>query len=385
MKSASLGPLVAKCVRTIASYAARAGRWWLKELLGLFSERTAKWLVGPGRATLVLASDGDTRVLELLDGEQPAHAPTKLNAADVSAESIDSFLRMRGLRRGDADIVIKLPQDMFFRRKLVLPAQAAASVDEIIAADLVHKTPFRLQDVYHGHAITTSDPSGKIVVRQWLVRRAFVHDATLAFALSVNDVAFVASSAGGDAVGPTPCIALQSNARNRRSWIRISMLALLCSAGLFGFAATAVKYQNQQTIIDNNDSRIATARARAQKVRSEFDRLQERQNVLLRLRSQRRDVPALLDLWEEATRLLPAHSWLTELRITEVPEKNEQLVAMNGFSAGATDLIKLIDRSSLLADASLTAPVAVDPVEGRERFALQAKVKRSENSKDAAR
>jgi hypothetical protein len=45
---------------------------------------------------------------------------------------------------------------MFFRRKLVHPAQAAASVDEIIAADLVHKTPFRLQDVYHGHAITTS-------------------------------------------------------------------------------------------------------------------------------------------------------------------------------------------------------------------------------------
>jgi general secretion pathway protein L len=292
---------------------------------------------------------------------------------------------MRGLRRGDADIVIKLPQDMFFRRKLVLPAQAAASVDEINAADLVHKTPFRLQDVYHGHAITTSDPLGKIVVWQWLVRRAFVHDAALAFALSVSDVAFVASSAGGDAVGPTPCIALQSNARNRCSWIRIFMLALLCGAGLFGIAATAVKYQNQQAIIDNNDSRIATARARAQKVRSEFDRLQERQNVLMRLRSQRRDVPALLDLWEEATRLLPAHSWLTELRITEVPEKNEQLVAMNGFSAAATDLIKLIDRSPLLADASLTAPVAVDPVEGRERFALQAKVKRSENSKDATR
>jgi general secretion pathway protein L len=83
--------------------------------------------------------------------------------------------------------------------------------------------------------------------------------------------------------------------------------------------------------------------------------------------------------------MLPAHSWLTELRLTEVPEKNEQLLAMTGFSAGATDLVKLIDRSALLADASLTAPVAVDPIEGRERFALQARVKRSGRSNEAAR
>jgi general secretion pathway protein L len=242
-----------------------------------------------------------------------------------------------------------------------------------------------LQDVYHGRSVSAPDASGKIVVWQWLVRRAFVHDAASAFGLDVDEVAFVRSSTGGDAAGPTPRIALHSNARNRRSWIRISILALLCGAGVLAVAATVAKYQRQKAIIEDNDSRIATARVRAQKVRSEFDRVQEKQNVLLRLRSQKRDVPGLLDVWEEVTRLLPADSWLTELRLTEVPEKNEQSVAMNGFSAGATDLVKLIDRSPLLADASLTAPVAVDPIEGRERFALLAKFKRSSSFKEAAR
>ncbi len=351
MKSTSFGSLAAKCVRAVASHGTSAGRWWLKEFLHLLPERIAKWLIGPGRTTLVLASEGDARVFELLEGDRRVDVATKLKAADVSAQSIDGFLRLHGVRRGDADIVLRLPQDMFFRRKLVLPAQAATSIDEIIAVDMVRRTPFRLQDVYNGHSITAPDPSGKILVWQWLVRRAFVHEAASAFDLSVNDVDFVRSSTGGDAVGPTPCIALHSNAKHRRSWIKTSILTLLCGVGLVTLATGVLKYQRQQAMIEDNDMRIATARVRAQKVRSEFDRVQERQNVLLRLRDQRRDVPGLLDLWEEVTRVLPAHSWLTELRLTEVPEKNEQLVAMNGFSSGATDLIKLIDRSPLLADA----------------------------------
>jgi general secretion pathway protein L len=385
MRSASFGPLATKYARTAASYSTRAGRWWVREFLGLFPERTAKWLVGPGRATLSLTSDGDARVLELAGSGRPKLAATRLNAADFSPASIDDFLRTHGVSRGEADIAIRLPREMIFRRRLVLPAQAASSIDEIVAADLVRRTPFRLQDIYHSHSATAPDSSGKIVVWQWVVRRAFIHDAASRFDLNINDVAFVDCSGGGDADEPFPFIALHSHAKSARSWIKTSMLLLVCGAGALPAATAMLKYQNQEAVIEANDGRIAAARVRAQKVRSEFDRLQEKQNVLVRLRSRRHEVPGLLDLWEEATRLLPGDSWLTELRITEVPEKNEQVVAMNGFSAGATDLIKLFDRSPLLADASLTAPVAIDPVEGRERFALQAKVKRSDSSKGPTR
>jgi general secretion pathway protein L len=385
MKSASFGLLATRYARTAASCSTRAGRWWLREFLSLFPEGTAKWLVGRSRATLSLASDGDVRVLELAGGGRPTPALTRLNAADFSAASIDEFLRTHGVSRGEADIAIRLPQEMIFRRRFVLPAQAASSIDEIVAADLVRRTPFRLQDIYHSHSATAPDSSGKIVVWQWLARRAFIHEAASRFDLSIDDVALVDCSAGGAADEPIAFIALHPHAKSRRSWIKTSMLLLACSAGALAVAAAMLKYQKQEAVIEVNDGRIAAARVRAQKVHSEFDRIQEKQNVLVRLRSQRRDVPGLLDLWEEATRLLPGDSWLTELRITEAPEKNEQVLAMNGFSARATDLIKVFDRSPLLADASLTAAVAIDPVEGRERFALQAKVKRSDSSKDPTR
>jgi general secretion pathway protein L len=384
VKSASIGSL-ASYSRKAGSYASFAGRWWLREFLALFPERTGKWLVGPGRATLALASEGDARILELSDTDRRVFASTRLRSADFSAASIDSFLRTHGVSRGDADIVIRLPQEMFFRRRLVVPVQAAAAIEEIVAADLVRRTPFRLQDIYCGHGAATPDTSGKIVVWQWLVRRAFVNDAADALDISINDIAFVDASVGAHADAPAPLIALHANGKSRRSWIKTSMLTLVCGAAVLAVTTIVLKYQSQEAIIEANERQIVAARVQVQKIRSEFDRAVERRKVLLRLRAQRRDVPGLLDLWEEASRLLPSHSWLTELRLTDVPEKNEQLLAMNGFSAGATDLVKLIDRSALLADASLTAPVAVDPIEGRERFTLQARIRRSGRSNEAAR
>ena len=116
-----------------------------------------------------------------------------------------------------------------------------------------------------------------------------------------------------------------------------------------------------------------------------MEKIEKNRSTLARIRLQKSEMPGLLDVWEETTRVLPSHSWLTELRLTEVPEKNDQLVAMTGFSAEATNLVGLIDRSPMFADASLTSPVALDPIEGRERFALQAKLRKSGPFKEAAR
>jgi general secretion pathway protein L len=73
------------------------------------------------------------------------------------------------------------------------------------------------------------------------------------------------------------------------------------------------------------------------------------------------------------------------LRLSEAPDKQDQQVTMTGFSAAGSSLVALVDRSPLFFDASLTAPIALDSVEQRERFALQAKLKRRDPIKAAAR
>jgi general secretion pathway protein L len=57
---------------------------------------------------------------------------------------------------------------------------------------------------------------------------------------------------------------------------------------------------------------------------------------------------------------------------------------MIGFSSAAASLVGLVDRSKLFTDASLTAPVTLDSIEGRERFSLQAKLRFQEQVSKAA-
>jgi general secretion pathway protein L len=130
---------------------------------------------------------------------------------------------------------------------------------------------------------------------------------------------------------------------------------------------------------------IAITSAKAQQVRALVGQLQEKKNTLLRLRLQRSETPGLIDLWEEVTRVLPSHSWLTEFRLVETADKHEEQVAILGFSNAAPGLVGIIDGSPLFFDAALTAPIAFDATEGRERFALQAKVKMPDTFKEAAR
>jgi general secretion pathway protein L len=138
--------------------------------------------------------------------------------------------------------------------------------------------------------------------------------------------------------------------------------------------AGGLRYWRQQSTIAELETQLAAAKSNAQRVRSAIDSLEAKQGMLARLRLRKGASPGLLDLLDEATRVLPRHSWLTELQLSEAQNQQRQVV-MTGLSTDAPGLVGLFDRSSLFTDASLTAPVSLDPVEGRERFTLQAKVR----------
>ena len=55
-------------------------------------------------------------------------------------------------------------------------------------------------------------------------------------------------------------------------------------------------------------------------------------------------------------------------------DRRDRKIVVTGFSDGAADLVALIDASPLFQDVALIAPIAVDPIEQRERFVLQASV-----------
>jgi general secretion pathway protein L len=80
-----------------------------------------------------------------------------------------------------------------------------------------------------------------------------------------------------------------------------------------------------------------------------------------------------LQLWVELSRILPGDSWVSELRMSQ-GDKGALKVTMAGFSPAAANLVGIVDQSPLFDSVSLTAPIAIDPTEQRERFVLQASI-----------
>ena len=87
-----------------------------------------------------------------------------------------------------------------------------------------------------------------------------------------------------------------------------------------------------------------------------------------RLVAMKADV-STLEVWDELSRILPDHTFLTELRLVD------GRVTLSGFSSDAARLVRTIDQSPLFAGAALTAAITPDNAESKERFSISFKVR----------
>jgi general secretion pathway protein L len=148
--------------------------------------------------------------------------------------------------------------------------------------------------------------------------------------------------------------------------------------------AAGLKYQRQQRVLDDLAVELTATRAKAQRVRAALDKLESERASFVRLHAQKNS-PGVLEVWEEVTRVLPSHSWLTEMRLAGIPGSQEQQLTLAGLSPAAATLVGLFDRSPLFRDVALASPISLDPVEGKERFVIQAKLRTLDSLRTAER
>jgi general secretion pathway protein L len=154
--------------------------------------------------------------------------------------------------------------------------------------------------------------------------------------------------------------------------MRAGRIALVATGIALAVALIGGKLWRQELALDDLESQLAEVGPKAQQVRALVSGLERTQTIVYSVRSRKRDDFRFLDAWEEATRVVPQDTWLTELRLVEATEQRDQQVVMSGFSTAAARLVGLIDASPIFSDASLTAPISRDNLEERERFSIQA-------------
>lgn len=357
-----------------------AGRWWLAELLAIIPGRVSDWLIERGERNLLLAVGHHTISFQLLTDRRRLLTSTSISQADYSPDHIDVFLRSNRLQRAEVAIGIRMPANTVFLRRLLLPIEVARSLDAIVVQDMIAKTPFRLDDVFHAHAARRIED--RIQICQWIVRRKHVDSMAQTLGVELSAISFIEPEMEDDQP-PLPIPVQPAAAPRRRRWINQVTLCLAITAPLLGIAAAGLRFIHQQEALDALDVEVAAARIKAQPTLAAMNSLERDKAGLHRIRTKRSTEPGLLDVWEEITRLLPAHSWLTELRMTDTGQKRQVIVT--GFSHAAASLVPVVERSALFGDASLVAPISFDQSEDRERFAIQANVRGLDTTKSASR
>src|SRR5258707_7052487 len=136
-------------VSRIPDLLARLGQWWVTEFLLLFPQQFSEWLTDRGYKKLTLIAEPDSLVLQLSSDRHRPLASARIARSDYSPASIDDFLRAKELDRGQVVIGVRVARDQIFSRQLILPLEAAGSIDQIVAQDLVTNTPFLRPDISH--------------------------------------------------------------------------------------------------------------------------------------------------------------------------------------------------------------------------------------------
>ena len=357
--------------------------WYRTEFFALFSPATVAWMLDRGDRKLIIDED-DPRLADSADDPRLADSATDGSAIRIGPEELKSatlanVLSRRGLSREATKIVLQISPDKFFVRRFDIPAAARANLPRLLEAEIERKTPFSLLDIFFGHVLAPSDANAeKLHVEQWILRRDIVERTLEGVGLSVSEIDVVQPAAEtADSGVPEIMVGHKADVldRFRMAAVVLSILAILLF--LAGFAITMWR---QSQLASQLDAAIAASSQRAAQVRQMADQATGESFLLAHLRHERENLPPVLDLWEEISRVLPDGAYLTELRVSE-PKPGERVIDLTGFSDAAADLPALFDRSPLFFDASLTDAITPDLNEKRERFSLQIKVAHKSGAK----
>jgi len=340
-------------------------RWWLGELSGLMPRGLA-----PARA-----KQRSCLVLKLHDHEVVLSEQTKrggtrvLGRFDVKgqgARDADVVQRPVGLaalserRYRKWPLVIRLAPHLGMRKLVDLPLAAKDDLANVLHFELDRLTPFKPEDVNLAWRLQATDTkAGRMQVLLEIVPRTVIDQAMDMVAPFQREPDSIELEQTGDQVQPLDLRPKLIDERPADGWakrvLRVTAMVLLV-------ITVALPVVQQQQLIADLDAKIVTARQGAEVSLQLRERLDSMSNESAFLADARNGRPTMTELLAELTELLPDHSHILQLRVTE----ND--IDLMGLADKATDLIAILSQSSFLKGPAFNSPVTRDGRSNKERF-----------------
>jgi general secretion pathway protein L len=334
-------------------------KWWVSELRAAVPSAWLTRIDGHASPRLLFWLDRDLVVCRLFSAAAPLE--TRIPLRDFGPAAITTWLSERGLERDKVIAGPVLDPELFFQRNLTLPKAALAALPRILEQDVIRRTPFQLADIWHA-AVQAGDDvaqSNVLAMRHWIIRKDRAGTVLAELGLNANDVDLLAiRDENGE---PVPIISFRSTAIEDPPWVRRT-LKILAAASVAVVILGLVAFSWCQSSVANSiEASLDEARAGALGNSGHG-------GEAARLFAMKADV-GMLDIWDELSRILPDHTFLTEARI------HDGRVVISGFSADAARLVRLIDQSPLFTGAALAAAIIPDATEHKERFSISFRIR----------
>ena len=344
-------------LRVFTAWGKGFAQWWLSGLRDAVPARWREWAEGEARPQVTVWREDDSVACRLVSAAGPTE--TRIPLSLFSAAVLEQWLTEQGVTREQATIGPVISRDIFFVRELTVPKAAFGALPNILEQDILRRTPFRLSDIWHA-ATAIGEAAGDVVsMCHWIVRRDRAEAALSELGLTSRDVDCLAvTGPSGEAV---PVITFRAISDEDPTWA-LRAVRLLAIAALGAVLLGLVVFEwRQSSVAASVETALAEARQSAQSGRDGMD-------PAARLFAMKGEI-GILGVWDELSRILPEHTFLTETRIAD------GTVTVSGFSADAARLVRIIDQSPLFSGATLTAAITPDANEHKDRFSIAFKLR----------
>jgi general secretion pathway protein L len=349
-------------------------RWWGGELAFLVPARLRK-LLGAGRARLVLTRGDAGLGAALWSGEgvrslgqwKPEEASPGLREQLFAAEP----------ELDEAELILRLGPGQSLTRAFKLPAVAEENLQQVAAFEMDRLTPFKAEQVYFDvRVLERLADTKQIRVELVLTPRHkldLILDELAAQGFRPDRVDVDSAAAGPDLdLLPDKFRAPKSQLPKRLTLAAAALLFFLAAAVL------VLPIVKNKSLMETLQHEVKTASKVAQEVQSLREDAEKLANENGFLAQRKRQEPAMVDMLEELSKVIPDQTSLNGLQY------RDRKVIIQGQSPAASALIELMEASPYFKNTSFVSPVTKDISNGQERFQIASEVVNGRSSEKPA-
>jgi general secretion pathway protein L len=319
---------------------------------------------GVQRRVQLIEQEQDTFTLHAVGSTNDASLPDQririaqgAIAETLSADWLETF---RGSR---AELVLRPTRFMF--RPLELPKRAAEFLDGIVRAQIDRLTPWTVSEAVYSWTPPIEAGNERIQLTVAATARAQVTPYVQALA-ALGATAIVVSTVPQEAAaGAAPLKVFEQQSRGALEITRIRRVLMLVLAAAAAMAVISIGVSS--IAADSLDTEQQDLTRQISKRRAAMR--QDGGNAQRMLERRKQTTAASVIILEALSKLLPDHTFVTELRV------EGGKVQVTGLTRDAPSLIRLIEQSPHFERATFFAPTTQSPGEPGERFHIEARIK----------